>query len=643
MNSTPQKTLKYVIIDLSTREIKVEAQSFNDPIFRKFLGGIGFATHFLMKNQPPNTDPLSLESYLGIITGILTGTNVPFSGRFTVIGKSPLTGTWGEANSGGKFGPELRKTGYDMLFITGKADNLSTLYVSNDSIEILESPELQSLDCVQTEELLKTKFGTKAQIASIGSAGENKVLITGIVTDKGRIAARSGLGAVMGSKNLKAIVARGTQEPFIANRNELKDLRVFINKQINKGPNFLLKPSLKASTVFAPWIRRIGLKNFGAMSPNSLVLEGYRKWGTSAGLAISVETGDGPVKNWTGSHQDFPLERSLKITSDSVTKYQVKNYGCKSCPLACGGIISYNNERYNLPETHKPEYETLAMLGSNLLNDDLGSIYFMNDYCNRQGIDTIAAGSALGFITEVYLNGLVKDKDLDQLSLDWGNSHAFEAILEKITFREGIGNILADGVGKASESLGEGTKQYAVHIRNQAIPAHDPRFNEKQYIPYKLDPSPGRHTSFMELLIDISKFNSMFPDLDKKNRVNDFYNYLQAYSSLGLCQFGLNTGHFPAIEFLNLVTDLSIDISEFLIIGERILQLKHLFNLREGINLINAEPPTRIMNPSATGPNKKSKLNENEIIKDFISTLKWDEVTLVPDPERLKELDLENY
>ena len=306
MSSSPQNALKYGIINLTKDKITTETLSFDDPLFKQFLGGTGFATHLLMKLMPPKTDPLSPESYLGIIPGILTGTNVPFSGRFTVIGKSPLTGTWGEANSGGKFGPELRKTGFDMLFITGKATNLSIINIKDDSIEIIESPELKSLDCVSTEEKLKQKYGDKSQIASIGLAGENEVLITGIVTDKGRIAARSGMGAVMGSKNLKAVVARGTKDIFISKKEELRELRLFITKRINKSPSFLLKPGLKGSTTFAPWIRRIGLKNFGAMSPNSLILEGYRKWGTAAGLAVAVETGDGPVKNWLGSHEDFP-------------------------------------------------------------------------------------------------------------------------------------------------------------------------------------------------------------------------------------------------------------------------------------------------------------------------------------------------
>ncbi len=643
MSSSPENTLKYAIINLTKNKIAIETQSFDDPLFKQFLGGTGFAAHLLMKSMPPRTDPLTPASYLGIIPGVLTGTNVPFSGRFTVIGKSPLTGTWGEANSGGKFGPELRKTGFDMLFITGKATNLSIINIKDDFIEILESPELKSLDCVATEEKLKQKFGDKSQIASIGLAGENEVLITGIVTDKGRIAARSGMGAIMGSKNLKAIVARGTKDIFISKKDELREMRLFITKRINKPPNFLLKPSLKASTAFAPWIRRIGLKNFGAMSPNSIILEGFRKWGTAAGLAIAVETGDGPVKNWLGSHEDFPLKKSVKITSDNVTKYEVKKYGCKSCPLACGGIISFEKDGYNIPEAHKPEYETLAMLGSNLLNDDIGSIYYMNDYCNRQGLDTIAAGALLGFLTEIYQKGLVKDQLLDQIELDWGNSKAFEILLEKISTREGIGDILANGVGKAGEIFGEETKPYAIHIQNQALPAHDPRFNEKIYIPYKLDPAPGRHTPFMELLIDIAKFPQMFPELDKDNRIVDFYNYLQAFSTLGLCQFALNTGHFPAIEFLNLVTGLSLDIQEFLLVGERTLQLKHLFNLREGVNLLETEVPQRIVNPAPSGPNRKISLDEKDIISNFMAKMNWNDETLVPTSEKLKKLGIEGY
>jgi aldehyde:ferredoxin oxidoreductase len=645
LNSSFNHSLTYGLIDLTTHEITKQSYSFHDPQFKKFLGCEGFAVEFLLKNMPPNVDPLTPENYLCFIAGILSGTNVPFSGRYIVAGKSPLTGTWGEANSGGRFGPELRKTGYNLVIITGRAKDLSIINITNEKIEIQLASYLRGLDCIETEKTLKDKFGSKVQVASIGLAGENQVLYTGIVTDKGRIAARCGLGAVMGSKNIKAVVVRGSKKVPIYDPEGLRELRVLFNKRIKKGPSFLLKPTLKASTTFAPWLRRFRIKNYGAMSPSSVIIESYRRWGTCAGTAVCIETGDAPVKNYQGSHKDFPLKRSVKITSDNVTQYQIRKYGCHSCPLACGGIITYQDEGYNLPETLKPEYETLAMFGSNLLNDDLGSIYALNDYCNRQGLDTISVGSVLSFLMEAREKQIVSDEDLEGLNLTWGETSDLLPLLHKITKREGLGNLLAEGLEKVTKEIGKNSEIFAMHIRNQGIPAHDPRFMSSYLIPYKLDPAPGRHTPFVEHAIDLAKFNDMFPSLDKRNRILDFYMYHQAYSSLGMCQFGLLTGNFPLIEFVNLVTGLNLNERDLITVGERIFTLKHLFNLREGLNPLNYSLPQRILNKASDGPNKKVSLLDKEvnILNEFLAALNWDTTSTMPDRDRLAALGLEEF
>ncbi|MCK4849234.1 MAG: hypothetical protein KAT16_09425, partial [Candidatus Heimdallarchaeota archaeon] len=479
------------------------------------------------------------------------------------------------------------------------------------------------------------------QVASIGVAGENLVLISGIVTDKGRIAARSGLGAVMGSKNLKAVVARGTKSIPIADPDGLNELRKLVNKRINKGISPLMKSGLKVSTAFAPWIRRFRIKNYGSMAPSNMVIEGYKKWGTCAGSAIAVETGDAPVKNWSGSYQDFPLKKSLKITGDNVTKYQIRNYGCHSCPLACGGIMSYSDERYTIEETHKPEYESIIMLGSNLLNDDIGSIMELNEYCNRQGLDTIAAGSLLAYMIEAMEKGLVSDHEIEECKVTWGDPTNYLKLLKKVTNREGFGDILADGLARAEKEIGG---DFGIHVQNQALPAHDPRFSKSMVIPYRLDPSPGRHTPFMELMMDLSKFNKIFPDLDKDKRFSDFYCYIKTLSSVGLCQFSLVTGNFPLLEFINLATGLKLSGEDIITIGERILTLKHLFNLREGLNPLEFTLPSRVMTAANQGPNKGiSKKEEEGIINNFLIGLDWDKSTTKPNVNRLIELDLDQF
>lgn len=626
-------------INLSTLRHSVTTHKADDLTLIALLGGVGLAAKVIIEEMPAHTDPLGEENLLGFCTGLLSGTNVPFSGRFTVVGKSPLTGTWGEANAGGRFGPELRRAGWDILFIKGRAPELSIITVMDEDITIIPAPELQGLDCIETETLLKTKFGAKAEVASIGLAGEKRVLISGIVTDKGRIAARSGMGAVMGAKNLKAIVVRGTKKIRVAEPEKLKDLRILVTKRIKKGPNFLLRPGLRASTRFAPWLRRLGVKNYGSLGPNSLVIETYRRWGTAAGTAILVETGGCTVKNWQGSHKEFPLSKSVKLTSDNVTQHQTKRYACHSCPLACGGIIHFKDERFSISESHRPEFETLALLGPNLLNDDLGVIIKINDDCNRQGLDTIAIGSILGFVIEAFEKGLITRDDLSGLSPSWESPQDLVEIVELITRREGIGNILADGIGRAALQLGG--EEIAVHIGNQAFPAHDPRFNRWQLLSYKLAAAPGRHNPFQELYIDMSRFDNMFPHLDRGYRVPNFYCYHQTISSLGLCQFGLLIGHYPALEFTNLVTGLNLSIEEFIAVGERITTLKHMFNLREGINPLEYPVPPRILAPTQSGPNRKTLLTEEGLYDRFLQGLRWDPVTAQPHPDRLKELGLD--
>ncbi|MHA2388692.1 MAG: aldehyde ferredoxin oxidoreductase family protein [Candidatus Hodarchaeales archaeon] len=634
-------SMKIGIIDLSSGSVIPEKLDFTDEQFKKYLGGEGVIVEYLLKNMPANIDPLSPDNHLCFITGILSATKVPFSGRYTVVCKSPLTGGWGEANSGGRFGPELRKTGFDSLVIKGKANNLSIIVVTDNGIEIKSADQLRGLDCVQTEDNLKEIYGKKAQIASIGLAGENLVLFSGIVTDKGRIAARSGVGAVMGSKNLKALVVRGTNSVPIADPSGLNELRKLVNKRINKGINPLVKPGLKASTTFAPWIRRFRIKNFGSLGPSNMIIESYRRWGTCAGTAMLVETGDAPVKNWKGSYTDFPLKNSSKITGDNVTKYQIKNYGCHSCPMACGGIMKYSDEHFTIDETHKPEYETLIMLGSNLLNDDIGAIYQLNDYCNRQGLDTIAAGAILAFVIESLENGKIPQNMLNGFNPTWGDPTDYLPMLQMITERKAIGDVLADGFTKVSEKYDLDT---GMHIQNQALPAHDPRFSNSMILPYRLDPAPGRHTSFSELMIDLAKFSQMFPELPKANRFSDYYCYHKTVSSIGLCQFSLLTGNFPVIEFVNLVTGFDLSVEDIVTIGERILTLKHIFNLREGKNPLEYKLPDRTLENAERGPNKAiSASKENKLILDFLDSLSWDSTSTRPNEKRLKALGLDGF
>lgn len=634
--------MKVAIIDLDNNEISIKSYSITK--FPQYLWGIGQATEFLLENMKPNTDPLGHDNYLIFLTGIFNGTNIPFSGRYTVMGKSPLTGLLGEANSGGKFGPELRKTGFDALFIRGIAKKLSIIIIKNQKISIKTSIDLTGLDTKETEDKLKNIHGKQVQIASISGAAEKLVLITGIVTDGGRIAARSGLGAVMGSKNIKAIVVRGTKTIPIVNNENLLKLRKDYNQLISKEPNLMTKSFFQFKNKTSPLIKYTKIKDMSNLITNNLAIGSLKRWGTCGTLSLSCELGDSPIKNWKGSNKDFPYNKSKMLDGDEIIKFKTRKYACSACPIGCGGIIDYKDEKYNLESTKKPEYETLAMLGPNLLNDDLGTIFAINDYCNKQGLDTIAIGAILAFVIESLENNILTPADLGGMWPIWGKSDYLLDLVEMIANRQGIGDLLAEGVEKAAEKIGNGTIEYAIAVKNQALPAHDPRYSKKQLLPYIIDSSPGRHTPFQTYFQKSSNLTKLYPELDKEKIDIDYYNYGQVLSTLGVCLFSLVTGCYPVVEFVNALTGMEFSIKDLLTAGERILTAKHLFNLREGYKPLLTRIPKRVLGnpPLDSGLNKGISLNYEKILQDFLEKIEWDEITTIPKMSKLKELEIEH-
>ena len=359
---------KILWIDLSHDSF--EEKELSDEILRQYIGGYGLAAKLIYDNMPAKADPLGPEAIMGFFPGLLTDTGAPFSGRFMIAGKSPLTGGWGDSNCGGYFGPEIKKCGYDAILIKGIASSPKYITIIDGQKQILDALDLWGLDCIQTEEKLKEKHG-RGQLASIGQSGEKISLISGIVNDKGRIAARSGLGAVMGSKKLKAIMLKGNQKVDLTDRDALLNLTRNYNE------------SLKGNGVF------LGLKTYGT---------------TIATKLFSI-AGDTPIKNWSGTvPEDFSIEKLDKISGTEILKYKQKSYGCSSCPIQCGAICKV--PEIGIEETHRPEYETCGAFGTMLLNDDLMSLFTINDLCNRAGIDTISTGGTVAFAIECYENGI---------------------------------------------------------------------------------------------------------------------------------------------------------------------------------------------------------------------------------------------
>ncbi len=562
---------KILWIDLSKETFKEE--SLPEDYYRSYLGGYGLATKLIYENTPAKTDPLSSESVFGFFPGLLTGTIAPMTGRFMVAGKSPLTGTWGDSNCGGYFGPEIKKCGFDAILIKGKANSPKYVAIIDDEKLILDATDLWGLDVVQTEERLTEKHG-KVQVASIGQAGENISLISGIVNDKARIAGRSGFGAVMGSKKLKAIILKGNKKIPIADKETLNRHTKKYNKSINDNTSGMI------------YI--------------------FKTLGTTAGNTFLAQSGDTPIKNWGGrSKQDFPGAKLNKISGMEIDKYKQKAYGCFSCPTRCGAIMKV--PEVGLEETHRPEYETCASFGPMLLNDDLMSIFTINDLCNRAGIDTISAGATVAFAIECYENGIISKDETDGLELNWGNSSAILKLMKKIINREGFGDILADGVKIASEKIGKGSNEYAIHSMGQELGMHSSKFYKSMGATFAFDPTPGRHTTpslDFSVVGPMGKPNGLFEGFtlptgfktpgDERSEAEKLVVAIwQSLNSLGLCEFVGSFQKYPLLQIIKAVVGWDITIDELVKIGIRIQTLRQAFTLREGIDIINNKLPER--------------------------------------------------
>jgi aldehyde:ferredoxin oxidoreductase len=585
---------KILFVDLSTQELQQE--TLDEKMCRDFIGGYGIGARMLYSRQKAGVDPLGPENILGFISGPLTGTPVPTGARYAVVAKSPLTGGWGDANSGGYFGPYLKFSGFDAVFFTGISLNPVYLLLDNGSAHIKDAGPLWGKDTYETEDLLMTEYGKQSRVACIGPAGEKLSLIAGILTDHGSLAARSGLGAVMGSKKLKAVVARGNMEVPIFDKAAADKTR---NTQVN------FWKSLPAP---------IGGTD----------LDLFRTYGTTWSTFIAAHSGDSPVKNWGGiGVVDIP---DISGLHPDVFKARVQiGHACWHCPKVCKAVLKAGEGEYKYAAgVHRPEYETLAAFGVNCANNNTESIAMVNDICNRAGLDSISSGTIIAFAIELYENGILTRKDTDDIDLRWGNHQAIVAMTMKLAKREGLGDILADGVKKAAEKIGKGAQQYAVHIGGQEVGMHDPKLSRPGRLDaarYQMDATPGRHTQVFG--------------------PNSFSNHV--LNSAGLCQFGAFFGD-SIVDVINVVTGLNFTMADVLKAGERIVNIRHAFNLREGINELKWTVPSRIAGiPSqTTGPLAGVTADVEAQALWSLGALDWDRVTTKPNKAKLLSLGLDD-
>ncbi len=579
---------KVLFVNLSTEQI--EAEMLPEAVYRQYLGGYGLGVHVLYERMPTGADPLGPENIIGFLPGLLTGSGAPFSGRFMVVARSPLTGAWGDANCGGNFGPELRGAGYDGLFVSGVAERPVYLYLDGDRAELRDATDLWGLDASETEEAIRSGTSSDVRVACIGPAGERCSLMAAIVNDGGRVAARCGLGAVMGAKNLKAVAARGKERPPLADPKTFKSAATEYRRLFRRGPSRFssLIPPLLIRCL--PIVRRFRARLSGG--PAQMVIDSFRRYGTAVGTAALVELGDTPVRNWTGvGFRDFPLSLSAGLSDELVIRHNVRPYGCHSCPVACGAIFC-------LPDGgtgHKPEYETLAAFGPLVMNDDLDAIVRCNETCNRAGLDTISTGVAVAFALECYEKGWLPPELSDELPLRWGDGAVIVELVQRIGRREpGLGEWLADGVRRAAERVGSEAQEAAVHAGGQELPMHRGLYEPGVALGYQVDPAPGRHTATLSGIAELEPFAPYFAlhGLKPAGR----YDYaakgptfatvipvLRAFDSLGLCHFALQMGSPPFLDWLNAATGWGFDEAEFFRAGKRIQVLRHAFNAREGL------------------------------------------------------------
>ena len=505
---------KLLFVDLSEGKLKDEA--LDEKFCRDFIGGYGIGARILFSRQRAGADPLGADNILGMVTGPLTGTPALSGSRYTVVGKSPLTGGWGDSNSGGEFGPQLKFAGYDGIFFTGMSTKPVYLYINSGQAELRDATHLWGKDTAETEDVLRAEVADDLHVASIGPSGEKLCLIAAIINNKGRAAGRSGLGAVMGSKKIKAVVVRGNMGIPLADETGAKQLRKELLGKL-KGP----------------------------------LVDYFRSVGTPGDTEGAARSGDSPIKNWGGiGALDFP--DVAPIAGDQVIERVSKKYGCFRCPLACGGLMKAGTGEYKYEAgVHKTEYETLSAFGMLCLNNNLESIIKVNDICNRYGLDTISTGCTIAFAIECYEQGIITEKDTEGIELRWGNHKAIVTMTEKLAKRNGFGDVLADGVKVAVDKIGKGAEQYAIHVGGQEVPMHDPKFRAFYALSYRLDATPARHT---QGVYGMPLKGVPMPAFDPKSfsgRAEAYKKFMMMghiVNCIGICQFMYATLYYDPID-----------------------------------------------------------------------------------------------
>lgn len=593
---------KILRVNLTDQTIKVE--DLNLDWARRFIGGRGLATKYLFEEIDPKVEPFSPGNKLIITTGPLTGTSVPTGGRYMVVTKSPLSETIACSNSGGFFGAELKAAGYDMIILEGKAEKPVYLAIEDEKVEIKDASHLWGKLVSETTDALKEAYGDKAKVLAIGPGGENLVRFAAVINDYDRAAGRSGVGAVMGSKNLKAIVVKGSKGVAVADEQKVKDVVASKIKILRENP---------------------------------VTGEGLPAYGTAILVNIINEHGIFPVANFQKAYTPYADQISGETISKTIL---TKKHACFRCPIACGRVVRLKDGR----EVGGPEYETVWAFGADCEVYDLDAISEANYWCNEYGLDTISTGTTIAAAMELYQRGYIKEEEIasDGLSLKFGDPEAIVGWTIKIGKREGFGNKLAEGSYRLCSLYG--VPELSMTVKRLELPAYDPRGVQGHGLVYATSNRGGCHVRGYVISAEILGIPQKLDRFSTENKAywaKLFQDLTAVIDSLGMClftSFALTLKDYT--ELINAVCGTDHTEETLLKAGERIYNLERLFNLKAGIDPSQDTLPKRLLEePIPEGPSQGQVHKLKEMLSEYYKIRGWDEKGY-PKEETLKSLEV---
>lgn len=581
----------------------IAKEKLNQKLAKKYIGARGLGTKYYIDEVDPNAEPLSEENKLIFMTGPLTGTFAASAARYNVVTKGPLTGTIAASNSGGAFGPELKMAGYDGIIFEGKANKPVYLLIEDDNVKLEEADDLWGRNVSETTDALTQKHGEDFKVACIGPAGEKLVLFAGVMNDKNRAAGRTGVGAVMGFKNLKAVVVKGTRSVKVADPDAFfeacKDARA----------------KLKANPVT------------GA---------GLAAYGTEVLVNIVNGVGSFPTKNWKYAMFDKADETGGEALAE---KYLLRNKGCFACSIGCGRLTKLNGKYDDIGEG--PEYEAAWALGGDCMISDLGAITKANFICNELGMDPITLGSTIACAMEMYEKGILTDEDLGG-PLNFGDADALVDFAMKTGMREGFGDVMALGSYRMAEKYG--CPELSMSVKKQEMPAYDGRGIQGIGLNYATSNRGGCHVRGYMIspeVLGLPMKVDQFETEGKASLLKLFQDLTAVVDSLGIClftTFGIGLPEIAAMYRTAAGEDISDE--ELLKSGERIWNMEKSYNLKNGFGKADDTLPPRLLNdPIPEGPAKGKVSMLDVMLKEYYEVRGWDE-NGIPTEEKLKELDL---